>query len=776
MTAVGSVVGRYELLRLLAAGGMGEVYLARQRSAVEGFTTLVAIKMLLKNFSSNQAFVRMFLDEARIVGRLHHKNIVQIRDIAQHENQYFMVMEYIPGQNLRELLGDATIRDRPLFDPRLGAEVFSTIAGALGAAHDLGLVHRDISPNNIMICDDGVAKLIDFGVARAMGAASLTTPGTLKGKFGYMAPEYVRNQTYDHRVDVFSLGVVMWETFARRRLFRGSNEAAQLHQLLESPIPSLVDEVPGFPPELASLVANALERDPQCRIASATTLANALGELARTLPAGRDLTLRQWLEHRIPGRLEDRHQTDEMLMSLPPGAPIPDFAPLDYELGGDAGSVPGTYNYRPSGFTTIPPSNSQRGFQNLSPSGNHDAPSGTSIRIANGETAPPPIAAPQPTRSRRGLWIGAALASIAIAAAFALTRSRSPTPTTPTAVAVTDANGSEMSLAEAHRQIGLKAMADGDYAKARSEYAEAIRAGGGGDLLQLMQMASQLETEETARKHAVAAAEPASTTPSTTPEPAITPPIATPTPAPVPAPAKPSKLKSEPRSKPVHSKPEPRPAPEPKSTTIARGADPAPPSSESARPAATTGDLVVTSVVPKAVVLVDGKVMGQTPVRVKVDPGNHQLQVNAGTTSLKTQSIAVAAGETTVINVEQPAPVAVAPPPPPPPPAKDVAPTPTQPAKPAATPTPRVTGAGDVAAGLRVVGACNRCHADSGIGGVASRRYTRAQWSRFFATGQHDRYIPIGDRMSAAQLMAAKAYLSANAADAPENQGAGIRE
>jgi serine/threonine protein kinase len=744
MTVAGTIVGRYELLRLIAAGGMGEVYLARQQSTIEGFTALVAVKMLLRNLSSNQMFVRMFLDEARIVGRLHHKNIVQVRDVAQHEGQYFMAMEYIPGQNLRELLGDASIRDRPLFDARLGAEMFGEIAGALAVAHDAGLVHRDISPNNIMISDDGMGKLIDFGVARALSSASMTIPGTLKGKFGYMAPEYVRNSSYDQRVDLFSLGVVMWETFARRRLFRGTNEAAQLHQLLESPIPPLDQEVPGFPPALADIVASALERDPERRIPSALALSLELGELVRSLPGGADLTLRQWLERRIPGRLEDRRRTDEMLKSLPAGAPVPDFGPAAYEIG-HGGSVPGTYNFQPA------PTERQSGPIVARRTGsNANNNSGTSIRLANGETTPPP----PPARSRRAIWIGASIGLIAIALVYLLGDRGGSPPAPAMATATIDAvPWVDTSLAEAHRQIGLKAMTDEDFGKARSEFAEALRAGGSGDLMQLMQMASQLETEAAARDAGSAAA-------------------ADPPPTVVAAVDGTHRGKQRDRkdAKGKRDRDRPEPRVETSSTRADVRVEP-----EAARPPTpTTGDLVVTSIVPKALVLVDGRVMGQTPVRVKVDPGSHELRVTSGSQVLRSQPVAIKAGGTTVVNVETPAEVAVAPTPPPTAAPPKVAPTP--PAAPTPRPTPRITGVGDIATGARAVGQCNSCHTRSGVRGVASRRYTRAQWDRFFATGQHDRYLPIGDQMNAAQLKAAKAFLSASAADAPENQGAGVRE
>ncbi len=428
--AIGSQVGRYELLRLIATGGMGEVYLARQRSAVPGFTALAAVKVLIRNLNSNRAFIDMFLEEARIVGKLHHRNIVQIRDVDCAGDQYFMAMEYIPGQNLREYLADVSIPDRPLLAPRLGATVFADIASALAAAHAEGLVHRDVSPNNIMIGDEGIAKLIDFGVARALSSASLTNPGTLKGKFGYMAPEYVRGQAYDHRVDLFSLGVIMWETFARRRLFRGVTAAEQLHQLLEGEVRRLDDVVPGFPTALAAVVERCLARDPEYRVESAAVLVDDLVEAVADLPSESDSTLRRWLERRVPGRLADRRRVDQLLADLPHGAPIPDLGTAAPE----AGSLPGTYGFsdairavsaggaqpRRSGtHVTVPEVPSQLSSQfapqptpghsgpaqfapQLTPGHGASAPSGVSVRLAAGQ----PDAAP-----RAGVAGGAELAA-----------------------------------------------------------------------------------------------------------------------------------------------------------------------------------------------------------------------------------------------------------------------------------------------------------------------------------------------------------------------------
>lgn len=311
-----STLGGYELLQLLATGGMGEVYFARRRQA--GGEGLVAVKLLMDSLSAPEHAIRRFIEEARIVARLRHPHVIEVLDVDQAEGQYFIAMEYIAGQNLRELLRDRALRARPVFGAALAARLFRDIADALAAVHAAGLVHRDVTPNNIMIGDDGVAKLIDFGVARVMRAAPATSPGTLKGKCGYMAPEYVRGQAYDHRADLFSIGVVMWETLTRRRLFRASSPGEQLAKLLEGDIP-VADRVdPTVPRELAEIVSWALERDPKRRYPSAVALAEDLESAAARLPAGDLPTLRGWLAHHFTEAIAARKRRDRALAILPP--------------------------------------------------------------------------------------------------------------------------------------------------------------------------------------------------------------------------------------------------------------------------------------------------------------------------------------------------------------------------------------------------------------------------------------------------------------------------
>jgi len=462
MTALHTMIDRYELLRPLAAGGMGEVFVGRLHG-VAGFESLVAIKVLPTSLSTDPMFVAMFLDEARNVAKLRHENIVEIRDIVEHAGRYHLVMEYIPGQTLRELLNDASIDEQPLFAPRLGARVFSDLANALATVHAAGLVHRDISLNNIMIGDEAVPKLIDFGVARALGTASLTTPGTLKGKFGYMAPEYVRGDAYDHRADLFSLGVVMWELFTRRRLFKGGSAAEQLRNVLGAPIHRIDEVVPDFPAPLADVVAAMLEREPERRIATAAHLRDSLAELAHSLPVVGHASLRAWLDRWIPDKMTERRRRDRALLA---SSPVDDAAIAEVIANEASIRSADTDTTRGSG------------------------PSATSLRLANGAMSSSTSAV---RTTRRVLWPALAVLVLAAAGTIGLRALREPGASDAVAPTAGAERRAPPPTSTQHREAGLAAMAEKQYGRAISEFAEAIRLGGGEDLLQLMELARTLQ-------------------------------------------------------------------------------------------------------------------------------------------------------------------------------------------------------------------------------------------------------------------------------------------
>jgi eukaryotic-like serine/threonine-protein kinase len=281
---------RFELVAELATGGMATVYLARV-SGVGGFQRFVAIKRLHPHLAREPEFIEMFLDEARLAARIHHPNVVSILEIGASEQGYYIVMEYVEGDTLGRLLArSAQIGQRLPLDVGLRI-VIDTLAG-LEAAHELNddegnpllIVHRDVSPQNVLVGVDGNARLTDFGVARATSRLSITRAGQLKGKVAYMAPEQARGEAaIDHRADVFAAGIILWEVLGGKRLFKAEGEAQTLNRVLSDPIPPVQTAWPGVPPGLADIVAKSLERDRNLRYQSALELAEDLEKAAHDL-------------------------------------------------------------------------------------------------------------------------------------------------------------------------------------------------------------------------------------------------------------------------------------------------------------------------------------------------------------------------------------------------------------------------------------------------------------------------------------------------------------
>ncbi|MDH3728576.1 MAG: serine/threonine protein kinase, partial [Myxococcales bacterium] len=229
----GRQLGRYEILTQLASGGMASVYVARAQG-VAGFERLVAIKVLHPHLAYEQEFISMFLDEARLAARIRHMNVVPTLDVSDSPGDgYFLVMEYIEGNHLGALLGRAAKKGERLPQPFVCRVLVDALQG-LAAAHrltdengtHLQLVHRDVSPHNILVGTDGIARLTDFGVAKADVRMASTRAGQFKGKLSYMAPEQAASNETDQRSDLFSVGVILWESLTGRRLFKGDSNAA----------------------------------------------------------------------------------------------------------------------------------------------------------------------------------------------------------------------------------------------------------------------------------------------------------------------------------------------------------------------------------------------------------------------------------------------------------------------------------------------------------------------------------------------------------------------
>ncbi len=263
--------GKYLLIRKLAVGGMAEIFLAKSRGA-EGFQRDVVIKRILPSYSEDDAFVSMFIDEARIAARLHHPNIVQVYDFDQAEESYYIAMEYVDGRDLRKIL-DRGLKTGKRLTPLRAMHVVADIAAGLRHAHNargddgqpLNVVHRDVSPHNIVVAFGGEAKILDFGIAKAAARSTKTRAGTVKGKCSYMSPEQARGKPLDGRSDMYALCTIGWEMLAGRKLFEGDSDFEILNAVLSQEIPAPSSVNPDVPPELDAILLKGLERDRDAR-------------------------------------------------------------------------------------------------------------------------------------------------------------------------------------------------------------------------------------------------------------------------------------------------------------------------------------------------------------------------------------------------------------------------------------------------------------------------------------------------------------------------------
>ena len=276
-------LGRYQVVDRIATGGMAEVYLA-VHGELAGFRTPVVLKKVLPHLASNPQFIDMFLDEARIASLLDHPNVVRIYEVARSGTEYFLAMELVQGKSLSALLRKSHESEAgELIEPRIAAFIVAQAAAGLYHAHNLtdplgnslGLVHRDVSPQNILISFEGSVKVIDFGIARALGRISETQTGGMKGKFGYMSPEQARGEDVDLRTDIFALGVVLWEAVTGRRLFQRENDLATMRALVYEPIPK-PSTVAAVSADLEGIIMRALARNPKLRFQTSRDMGSAL--------------------------------------------------------------------------------------------------------------------------------------------------------------------------------------------------------------------------------------------------------------------------------------------------------------------------------------------------------------------------------------------------------------------------------------------------------------------------------------------------------------------
>jgi len=278
MVAPGGTFGRYQLLEKIAAGGMAEVFKARMRGE-EGFEKIVAIKRILPHMADNDDFITMFIDEAKLAAQLTHNNIIHIYDLGKVDAYHYIAMEYVEGRDLRTILKMGQERGYPL-PVELALLIASKVANALDYAHrrvgldgkELSLVHRDVSPQNILISFEGDIKLCDFGIAKATTKVSQTQTGALKGKLQYMSPEQAWGKKIDRRTDIFSLGIVLYEMLVGERLFTGDTDLTILEQVRDARITIPSTKNPDVPKKVDQIVLKALAKNAQERHQNASEL------------------------------------------------------------------------------------------------------------------------------------------------------------------------------------------------------------------------------------------------------------------------------------------------------------------------------------------------------------------------------------------------------------------------------------------------------------------------------------------------------------------------
>ena len=333
------LAGRYAIFDRIAAGGMAAVHIGRL-AGEGGFARIVAVKRLHPQFALDPEFVAMFLDEARLAARIRHPNVVQTLDIVAASDELFLVMEYVEGESLGALM--RRLREQGARAPvEVAAGVMVQVLHGLHAAHeannDLGepldLVHRDVSPQNVLVGADGVARVLDFGVAKALGKMHTTREGQLKGKLGYLSPEQVFGHPVTRRSDVFAAGVVLWEAITGERLFAADSEGDVLRRIMEGTVDPPSQHAPHVPSALDAAVMRAVSRQPADRFDTALVMAEAI-EAAIGVASSR--AIGAWLHSLAGDTLKARAQ----FVAAVEGCAIPaSSSPTPALLDGEAATV-----------------------------------------------------------------------------------------------------------------------------------------------------------------------------------------------------------------------------------------------------------------------------------------------------------------------------------------------------------------------------------------------------------------------------------------------------
>jgi serine/threonine protein kinase len=359
------IVGRYVLYGELASGGMATVHFGRLSGPV-GFSRTVAIKRLHPQYAKDPEFVTMFLDEARLCGRIRHPNVVPTLDVVATEGEIFIVMEYVAGEALSKLMKVAWAKNIAV-PPRVAATILSSVLHGLHSAHqtkdehgrELGIVHRDVSPQNILVGSDGTSRVLDFGVAKAAGRMQTTRDGQVKGKIAYMPPEQLSGGYVSRQSDIYAASVVLWEALTGRRLFDGETEAIVLVRAIEGKIDAPSSCNPALDAATDAVVLRGLARDPAARFATARDMALAIEQ---TLGLASPYEVGEWVEsvaaEEIGRRARNIAEIESASMNAPASSPRIGLSPQPAEP--PHSQVSSISVSRPAISTPAPPSTKGR--------------------------------------------------------------------------------------------------------------------------------------------------------------------------------------------------------------------------------------------------------------------------------------------------------------------------------------------------------------------------------------------------------------------------------
>ena len=327
-------LGRYRLIAEIGHGGMAEVYLALLEGDL-GFNKLLVLKKIRPELAEDPEMMAMFLDEARLSARLHHPNVVETHEVAQEDGHTFMAMEYLEGQSLHRILH--RLRREGGLPTAMHLQILADVLAGLHHAHELsdwdetplGVVHRDVTPQNVFVTYDGGVKVVDFGIAKVKGASSETRAGVVKGKVAYMAPEQARGEAVDRRTDIFAAGVMLWEAATGTRPFRGLSDVEILHRLIHGEVPSARAANPAIPEDLEEIIKKAIAPSRADRYATAAELRAAIEGYLETIkdrPPARELG-RLVIQHFAEDRARLQRRLEEELRENPAGSTgVPRFA------------------------------------------------------------------------------------------------------------------------------------------------------------------------------------------------------------------------------------------------------------------------------------------------------------------------------------------------------------------------------------------------------------------------------------------------------------------